>query len=89
MSTPQIWNTQLPNNMTPYAFDGYQFYTTQSEFNASVFVPNYAASEMQLQPTGKINLKINFIRQVFVFHFNIRAFKVQNKIFVSFDRINY
>lgn len=41
----------MPNNMAPVAFDGYQFYTTQSEFNASIFVPNFA-NDMEMQLPG-------------------------------------
>lgn len=37
-STPQIWGGNVPNN---YPFDSYQFCTTQSEFNASVFMPKF------------------------------------------------
>ncbi|KAJ8926053.1 hypothetical protein NQ315_009908 [Exocentrus adspersus] len=44
-SRPQLW----PNNVIPLPIDGYQFCTTQSEFNASIFVPNIVNSDL----TGK------------------------------------
>ncbi|XP_068894160.1 uncharacterized protein Rcd6 isoform X2 [Tenebrio molitor] len=41
-SNPQIWNGSVPNNlMASLQFDGFQFCTTQSEFNASIFMPNF------------------------------------------------
>ncbi|KAF2901131.1 hypothetical protein ILUMI_05050, partial [Ignelater luminosus] len=48
-STPHVWNGNIPNNLASLPYDGYQFCTTQSEFNASIFVPNYIHDEMQLQ----------------------------------------
>ncbi|XP_056634959.1 uncharacterized protein LOC130891048 [Diorhabda carinulata] len=41
-STPNLWSNPVTSNMMmSLPFDGYQFYTT-SEFNASIFVPNFA-----------------------------------------------
>ncbi|KAK9730112.1 hypothetical protein QE152_g15461 [Popillia japonica] len=45
-SMPVLWNGSIPNNMAPCPFDGYQFCTTQSEFNASVFIPKYSSNEV-------------------------------------------
>ncbi|XP_008192713.2 uncharacterized protein Rcd6 isoform X1 [Tribolium castaneum] len=44
-STPHIWSNAVPNNLAAVQFDGFQFCTTQSEFNASVFVPSYINSD--------------------------------------------
>ncbi|XP_019865222.1 uncharacterized protein LOC109594441 [Aethina tumida] len=45
-STPHIWNA-VPNNMLSLPIEGYQYCTTQSEFNASIFMPtNYISNEM-------------------------------------------
>lgn len=40
-SMPQLWGNTLPNNLVPIPIDGYQYCTTQSEFNASIFMPNF------------------------------------------------
>lgn len=46
-STPHLWNESIPNNLAiPY--DGFQFCTTQSEFNASIFVPSLINDDMQI-----------------------------------------
>ncbi|RZC41651.1 uncharacterized protein BDFB_010598, partial [Asbolus verrucosus] len=47
-STPQIWNSTLPNNLASIQFDGFQYCTTQSEFNASIFMPNFVSNDMTL-----------------------------------------
>ncbi|XP_028139777.1 uncharacterized protein LOC114333973 isoform X1 [Diabrotica virgifera virgifera] len=40
-STPNLWSNSIPNNMMmSLPYDGCQFFTT-SEFNASIFVPNF------------------------------------------------
>ncbi|KAK5649144.1 hypothetical protein RI129_004036 [Pyrocoelia pectoralis] len=52
-SMPQLWNGNIPNNLGSLPFEGYQFCTTQSEFNASIFVPNYINEDIQLSPTKK------------------------------------
>ncbi|KRT85337.1 hypothetical protein AMK59_375, partial [Oryctes borbonicus] len=45
-SMPVLWNASIPNNMPQYPYDGYQFCTTQSEFNASVFIPKYSTNDV-------------------------------------------
>ncbi|KAB0792135.1 hypothetical protein PPYR_14096 [Photinus pyralis] len=52
-SMPQLWNGNIPNNLASLPFEGYQFCTTQSEFNASIFVPNYVNEDAQLPPAKK------------------------------------
>ncbi|KAK4884098.1 hypothetical protein RN001_000369 [Aquatica leii] len=52
-STPQIWNGSIPNNLTTIPFNAYQFCTTQSEFNASIFVPNFVNEDVQLSLPAK------------------------------------
>lgn len=52
-SMPQLWNGNIPNNLASLPFEGYQFCTTQSEFNASIFVPNYTKEDSQLPPAKK------------------------------------
>lgn len=39
-SIPNIWSGSLPNNLATFPLNGLQFCTTQSEFNASIYVPN-------------------------------------------------
>lgn len=39
-SSPNIWNGSLPNNLAPFPLNGLAYCTTQSEFNASIYVPN-------------------------------------------------
>ncbi|KAJ8976312.1 hypothetical protein NQ317_010266 [Molorchus minor] len=47
MDLHRIYGVALwPNNLGPLSFDGYQFYTSQSEFNASIFMPNFINSDM-------------------------------------------
>ncbi|CAH1960181.1 unnamed protein product [Acanthoscelides obtectus] len=57
-STPNLWNNPLPvpNNLLSIPYDSYQFYTTQSEFNASIFVPNFAYSDASLPGKRALSL---------------------------------
>lgn len=49
-----IWNVEVPNNLAAaYTFEGYPFYATQSEFDASVFVSG-CGSDLQLPPAGEL-----------------------------------
>lgn len=46
-STPQLWNGNAPQANLLFPFDAYQYHT-QSEFNASIFVPNVNNEIQQL-----------------------------------------
>ncbi|KAK4884094.1 hypothetical protein RN001_000365 [Aquatica leii] len=46
-------NGSIPNNLTTIPFNVYQFCTTQSEFNASIFVPNFVNEDVQLSLPAK------------------------------------
>ncbi|VEN41584.1 unnamed protein product [Callosobruchus maculatus] len=59
-STPNLWNNPIPNNLLSLPYDSYQFYTTQSEFNASIFVPNFAYNDISL--SGKRALSLMDLR---------------------------
>lgn len=57
-SNPNLWNGGIPNNLaSQLQFDGYQFCTTQSEFNASIFMPNFIGNnDQQLLTSKKVDL---------------------------------
>ncbi|KAF5270871.1 hypothetical protein FQA39_LY08316 [Lamprigera yunnana] len=52
-STSHLWNSNIPNNLTSMPFNTYQFCTTQSEFNASIFVPSFINEDLQISLPAK------------------------------------
>lgn len=40
-SSPHIWSSTLPNNLATFQMNGLAYCTTTSEFNASIYVPNF------------------------------------------------
>ncbi|XP_018569966.1 uncharacterized protein LOC108909969 isoform X2 [Anoplophora glabripennis] len=61
-STPHLWAGPLPNNMIPLPIDGYQFCTTQSEFNASIFVPNIINNDMAVKKAQSL-MDLRFLEE--------------------------